>query len=336
MKGYNTARPQISVIVPFYNTEQYLERCIEHLIAQSMHKEIILIDDGSTDHSYKIASRYAAMNSCVVILRQNNQGQSAARNRGLEAATGEYVLFCDSDDFIEEESLPELYEICKNNRLDFLKTGWITEMERGQQKNIPPVKRITQNQVITAWQYFSQSIGYWYNVVPWNGIFCLDFLRRNALTFPEGIQFEDNTFHLKAMLCQLDARMMQIEFPFYHVCVRPQSTTTEKSSPQKIYDQLQNVALMEEFVGQSDLTKQCKAQARRAVSSLVFTMTSYYYRTDYRYRAELRNAIPKSILRRAVRHPQTAFQCSKILAFLYVRPLLDGYQAIKLKRQKKH
>ena len=94
--------PDITVIVPVYNTEPYLRKCIESIINQTFHNiEIILIDDGSTDNSIDILSSYAIMDNRISLIHQENQELSAARNAGMRRAKGEYIMFVDGDDWIE-------------------------------------------------------------------------------------------------------------------------------------------------------------------------------------------------------------------------------------------
>ena len=98
---------KISVIVPVYNTEKYLNRCIDSILAQTFTDfELLLIDDGSTDSSGKICDDYAAKDSRVKVLHKENGGVSRARNLGIDNAQGEYLSFIDSDDYIR----PEMYE----------------------------------------------------------------------------------------------------------------------------------------------------------------------------------------------------------------------------------
>lgn len=101
-----------SVIVPVYNVQQYLEQCIESVLRQSYtNYEIILVDDGSTDGSTEICDRYVTNYPFVKVIHQENGGISAARNTGLDCATGKYVLFLDSDDFISSNALQSFYEV---------------------------------------------------------------------------------------------------------------------------------------------------------------------------------------------------------------------------------
>ena len=108
--------PKISIIVPVYNVEQYLERCVESLINQT-HKniEIILVDDGSKDNSGKLCDELAQRDSRIVVYHKENGGLSGARNYGIDKATSDYVGFVDSDDFVDED----MYEILLSNLLKY-------------------------------------------------------------------------------------------------------------------------------------------------------------------------------------------------------------------------
>lgn len=100
---------KISVIVPIYNAEKFIVRCIESIIEQTyMNWELILVDDGSSDDSYNIAKNYAQKNNQIIALHQQNSGAGAARNLGISYATGEYIVFVDSDDYIECDYLDML------------------------------------------------------------------------------------------------------------------------------------------------------------------------------------------------------------------------------------
>ncbi len=102
-------QPLVSIIVPIYNTARYLPACLDSIIAQThQNLEIILIDDGSTDHSGQIADNYAKKDSRIKVIHQKNQGQSAARNLGLTMVKGEYVSFLDSDDEIKPTFIEKL------------------------------------------------------------------------------------------------------------------------------------------------------------------------------------------------------------------------------------
>lgn len=100
---------KVSIIVPFYNTEKYLERCLNSIVLQTFRDyEVILIDDGSTDRSYKIAEKYSSKYKNFKLYKQKNRGVACARNKGLLMAEGEYIAFVDSDDFIDKHYLRQM------------------------------------------------------------------------------------------------------------------------------------------------------------------------------------------------------------------------------------
>ena len=120
--------PDITVIVPVYNTEPYLRRCIESIINQTFHNiEIILVDDGSTDASAEILSDYASRDNRITVIQQENQGLSAARNTGMRSAEGEYIMFVDSDDWIDANTCEKALRAAKTFSADIVIWTYIRE-----------------------------------------------------------------------------------------------------------------------------------------------------------------------------------------------------------------
>ena len=114
-------KPAVSVIVPVYNTGKYVGQCLDSILSQTMQNiEVICVNDGSTDDSLCIISQYARRDSRVKVISQANQGQSVARNAGLRVACGEYIYFCDSDDYISQDMIEYLYNTAKNKDLDMV------------------------------------------------------------------------------------------------------------------------------------------------------------------------------------------------------------------------
>ena len=107
--------PKVSIIVPIYNTEKYLQKCIESICNQTLRDiEIILVNDGSTDGSSEICEKYKLQDNRIIVIHKENNGLSSARNTGLDIAKGEYIGFVDSDDFIDKDMYKILYELCTN------------------------------------------------------------------------------------------------------------------------------------------------------------------------------------------------------------------------------
>ena len=115
--------PVLSIIVPVFRAEPYLERCVQSMLQQDLaaeEYEIILVDDGSDDRCPALCDQYAAQHAQVQVIHQANQGQAAARNTGIQAAKGQYICFVDSDDFVEPNTYKALLQQAIDNHLDIL------------------------------------------------------------------------------------------------------------------------------------------------------------------------------------------------------------------------
>ena len=109
---------KVSIIVPVYNVERYIERCINSILHQSLQRiEVILVDDGSTDHCPEICDRYASLDARVRVVHQQNAGVSNARNKGLSLACGEYIGFVDADDYVDRNMFLKLYNTAKEKNV---------------------------------------------------------------------------------------------------------------------------------------------------------------------------------------------------------------------------
>ncbi|EHS2295441.1 Beta-1,3-glucosyltransferase [Enterococcus faecalis FL2] len=116
--------PEISIIVPVYNVEKYLEKCVKTILSQSFTNfELLLVDDGSTDTSGVICDKLKELDSRIKVIHKENGGLSSARNAGIDIAKGEYLTFIDSDDFISDRMIEYLYKNIKNEHADLSITG---------------------------------------------------------------------------------------------------------------------------------------------------------------------------------------------------------------------
>ncbi len=132
-------KPQISIIVPVYNVESYIEKCIASLLGQSFRDiEIILVNDGSTDNSGAICDKFASEDQRVRVIHKNNGGVSTARNAGLDTAQGQYVMFCDSDDYVKENFCESLYETIQGSDSCLAFSGITVLSAKGNTNNLCP------------------------------------------------------------------------------------------------------------------------------------------------------------------------------------------------------
>ncbi len=124
--------PNVSVIVPVYNVEKYLKKCIESIISQSLKDiEIILVNDGSTDNSLKICQQFSKMDNRIRLINKANTGVSDTRNTGIEEATGEYIMFVDSDDWLEKQACEIAYKEAKKEDADSVIFCYYRESSKG-------------------------------------------------------------------------------------------------------------------------------------------------------------------------------------------------------------
>lgn len=185
MKTFNMTK--ISVILPIYNVEKYLEDCLNSIINQTLNDiEIICIDDGSTDNSLAILNEYAKKDSRITILTQKNQGAAVARNKGLDIAKGEYLSILDSDDFFELNMLEQMYNkaintdvdivICKSRSYDD-KTKVFGAMNWALREYLLPEKDIFNYCDVS--KYLFQFTVPWV----WNRLIKKNFVEKNNLRF---------------------------------------------------------------------------------------------------------------------------------------------------------
>ena len=124
-------QPNISIVIPVYNVEKYLRRCLDSIISQNLTNiEIICINDGSTDHSTEILEEYSQKDKRVIVLNQTNQGLSVTRNTGIKIANGEYVGFVDSDDFVDSDFFEKMYNTAVKLNADIVCAGIVRENDK--------------------------------------------------------------------------------------------------------------------------------------------------------------------------------------------------------------
>lgn len=183
----------VSIIVPVYNGEKYLARCIESLISQTYKDiEIIVIDDGSKDDSYKIAQGYAEKDQRIILLTKENSGVSDARNIGLDKAKGEYIVFTDCDDYADNEYVEHLVSLISQGA-DMGICGWKKESEEGKIKQICETVNGTYNSDETLSYLVSLNYIQGY---PFGKILRTDIIRKNGLIEDNSISlFEDLVFN---------------------------------------------------------------------------------------------------------------------------------------------
>lgn len=191
----------ISIIVPVFNVEEYLEKCLLSLLEQDFcDYEIICVNDGSTDNSTEILNSYAKKFPIIKIINQENKGLSGARNTGLRYAKGDYILFVDSDDYLENNVLKSLLSIATENDIDILDFN-CNSITSDNKRRLFNKDVFINERTVTGIEYlsfFSQKYKRLPQISAWSHLFKTEFLMKNKLVFIEGIYYEDLPFVLKA------------------------------------------------------------------------------------------------------------------------------------------
>lgn len=140
-------QPLVSIIVPVYNAEKYIDKCIDSILNSSLKEiEIILINDGSKDNSGKIIDEYSRKDSRIKVIHQQNSGPAVARNKGIKVATGKYIGFVDSDDTIDSQMYNDLYNIANKNNIQVAMCGY-NEINIKDNKNIIVKSKLESNKI---------------------------------------------------------------------------------------------------------------------------------------------------------------------------------------------
>ena len=244
---------KLSIVIPVYNVEKYLRQCLDSVLAQTFSDyEVICVNDGSTDGSGRILKEYASGHSVVKVVEQKNGGLSAARNAGLKKAEGEYVLFLDSDDWLEKDALQTLADatdgqdmICFNGRRFF-----------EDQDRYEAADKLIPVEEMSGWDYYNK-----FSLQHRNFAFvCVvlrlyrrEFMLENSLLFAEGIYHEDNRF--TPLACYHAGKVRVIDNVLYDYRIRSSSITTTRNI-KRDKDLLETANFLAAFfVGKSDCAK---------------------------------------------------------------------------------
>lgn len=268
----------VSVIVPIYNIEDEIGKCIESIISQTYRNlEIILVDDGSTDKSLSICHKYAADDKRIKVIHKKNEGLVSARKAGMQAASGSYVAHIDGDDWVEEGYIETLVNGTDSGNVDVVIAGFLVESVDGSVEKI-------QNKVESG-LYDKEDIKQFIYPVLLEGIFpsnCSKLFRRELafekqMLVEDCVECDEDTVAVYPIL--LNALSIRIiDACQYHYVRRTNSLSTYGTDASTFFDTVRNVyeALKKEFLGHEE-KKMLMLQLERLVSSRVVAGVSRYY-----------------------------------------------------------
>jgi len=206
---------KISVIIPVYNTELCINRCLDSVIGQThLNLEILCVDDGSTDKSGRICEEYAAKDSRIKVFHKDNGGVSSARNVGLAHFTGAYLGFVDSDDWIEPDMYAKLYSAATDNKVGLSAVSFTRDNIIETPRESIPQRILTRNEMLL---YAIRNVHHaGFGRVIWNKLFNSNIVRDRKLFFDESIVIAEDLKFLAEMFFSSDFSGVFVDIPLYH------------------------------------------------------------------------------------------------------------------------
>ena len=221
--------PKVSLIIPVYNVENYIEKCLNSVVNQTLKDmEVIIVNDGSKDLSKQKIQKYLEKYPWIKYLEKENGGLSDARNYGMPYATGKYIAFLDSDDYVEETMYEEMYNIAEKENADMVDCDFVWEYPNRKRKDIGEIYK-TKKEMIEKCR-----------VVAWNNIIKREILEKTKIKVPVGLRYEDMEFFYK--LVPYINKVSFIKKCFVHYVQRENSiANTQNVRTKEIFIILDNI-----------------------------------------------------------------------------------------------
>lgn len=207
--------PDVSIVIPVYNVQNYIRRCLDSVLQQTyLNLEIIIVNDGSTDNSYAICQEYVQKDNRIQLIHKKNEGVAVARNTGLDKAIGKYIYFCDPDDWVDERLIEENLELAKGTNADIVLFGFYVHLNNN-------IDRVCYNKAVINSRDKFKALFYdvflkvkYGNGFVWNKLYSKKFLDKYGFRFEKLMIQQDEVFNM-----QLYPRINTIvisDKPYYH------------------------------------------------------------------------------------------------------------------------
>lgn len=284
---------KVSVIIPVYNTSLYLNECLDSVLNQSLKEiEVICVDDGSDDDSLKILKEYEKKDCRIKVLTQNHRGGGAARNKGLEIATGEYLSFLDSDDFFESNMLESIYARCKKAHAD-IGVFRVKRYDNNTKKIISDKTSFVEKNMPSKLAFspldMQKNIFNTFQTWPWNKLFRRHFIEKEGIKFQEISRTNDMYFVNTALVRAKRITALPKELVNYRVGTTNNCQATNHLAPTDFFKAL--LALQDELIENFSNKEYMKSFANLVVRSCNYNLNSLIdaqaYADLYRYLHEI-------------------------------------------------
>ena len=286
--------PILSIIVPVFRAEQYLDTCVQSLLRQDLHPEeyeIILVDDGSEDNSPTLCDTYAEQYKQIIVIHQSNKGQAAARNTGIRAAKGQYICFVDSDDFVEPETYKALLLQAIDNTLDVLQ--FRIQLLSGNKTK--PLRRPHKDTTIYNGEQF---VNHCMNVQCYPVIYIIrrTLLTDHAIYFTEGLSYEDVEWVPRMLYAA--KRLMRNDIMVYNYVMHANSTThptTKEKWQRAIKDNITVLTHYQEFITQKKDPVWLHAMSSNIITAILTIVAKQFYSERTIYIRQIQDIYPYTL-----------------------------------------
>ena len=241
----------LSIVIPIYNVANYLEQCLDSVVEENHFEgEVVCVNDGSTDASPDILERYAAKYNNIKVVNQKNQGLSSARNTGIEHATGDYILFLDSDDYLLPEAIKHVQKaIDAHPKVDVVCCNVLSD---GIDLHFPKYMQFADGTGVEFCDYFYSKRHFAYLSEAWHYVCRREFLQQNDIQFKYGYLHEDEDFSPRILLKAQNVALMPEPIIFYRV--KREGAISSNIREKNLTDTLQIVRDLNVYYQQNNAT----------------------------------------------------------------------------------
>ena len=308
-------KPLLTVVIPVYNVEKYLKRCVESVLVQGWHNyDILLVDDGSTDRSPQICDDYVKVYDFISVIHKENGGLSEARNTGISQAKGEYVYFPDSDDWLEPDAFMALAEVLESQKFDII--SFNREFVKGEEDAIVSEPEVTQ--AFEGKDAFVQMLKHSYITGFANDkIYRKSLFIDNNILFPKGKYYEDLGTNYKLFLSA--KKVYATNQKYYHYLIDNPDSITQSWNEKKFSDMFgfYKDIFYSDFVRSQLNQEELQISQLYYVNGLIHILASLYKsKLDKKY-IDITDQVKQELLKHGVSLSQMKEQPNKLKYILF-------------------
>mgnify|MGYP000958752696 FL=1 len=313
-------KPLLTVVIPVYNVEKYLKRCVESVLVQGWHNyDILLVDDGSTDSSPQICDDYVKAYDLISVIHKENGGPSEARNTGILHAKGEYVYFPDSDDWLEPQTFEELAEVLESQEFELV--SFNREFVKGEEDAIVSDPLVTQ--VFGGKDAFVQMLKHSYITGFANDkIYKKSLFIDNNISFPKGKYYEDLGTNYKLFLSA--KKVFATNQKYYHYLIDNPDSITQSWNEKKFKDMFEfyKEVFYSDFVRSQLNQEELHISQLYYVNGLTHILASLYKAKLHKHYSEITSEVKQELEKNKMTCSEVKSSPNRIKYLLYRLHLL--------------